>query len=181
MKLSVSLAPLCFLVLCACPEKIEEKPDPKDPGPEIISCSVPEECPAAQPTCRFGVCVRECQADAACDAVPGTYCSVQQICEPGCRTSSECAGGKVCQSGSCVEGATCGDKCDCPVGQVCSAGSCESAPEQCSGPQDCPRGPLSPEDVCDAYRCDGFTNSCLETTPTPVSYTHLTLPTKRIV
>lgn len=167
MKLASVFVPLCLLVLSACPEKIEEQPDPEEQGPTLIPCAAPEECPEAQPTCRFGLCARECQADAACDAVPGTYCSAQQICEPGCRSSAECTGGTVCQSGTCVEGASCGDKCDCPVGQVCIGTSCASPPEACSGPADCPRGPLTPEDVCDAYRCDGFTNTCLETTPTP--------------
>jgi hypothetical protein len=154
----VALAAGLLVVACSKPID-EEKKEAR--AAEVITCDAPSDCPETTPECRFGLCVRPCAADEACAALPGTSCSVQGICEAGCRGSESCPDGKVCAAGVCVDGAACTDKCGCDVGQVCGAsGRCQAPPATCGGPADCPRGPIAPADVCEAYACDGFTRTC---------------------
>lgn len=137
-----------------------------DAGPQLISCTDASECPVDVPECSFGVCKRPCAANDACPD-PSTFCDAATgYCAPGCRDSSTCGDGTVCSAGACIESQGCATKCDCATGQVCVGGSCQAPPPTCTGPQDCGRGPTSP-DECEDYACNGFTSQCFDPDPTP--------------
>jgi hypothetical protein len=161
---------LVVAALAACPKPLDngDGKDKPDAGPSVITCDDESDCPANQPTCQFGVCVKECAANAGCDEVPGTFCDpASHVCAPGCRTSAECGGGQVCTVGACVDGAGCGSKCDCEVGQVCNAGQCDDPPAQCTNADDCGRGAGADDASCNAYSCDGFSFTCVDLSPDP--------------
>lgn len=137
-----------------------------DEGPQVISCTDASDCPADVPECSFGICKRPCAANDGCPD-PATFCDViAGYCAAGCRDSSTCEGGTVCSAGSCIQSQGCATKCDCAVGQVCVGGACQAPPATCAGPQDCGRGPTSPDD-CEDYACNGFTQQCFDPDPTP--------------
>ncbi len=170
----LTYAMACVMAACGvgCPQPIVQPAD-KPAGPIVINCEADDTCPAGQPTCAFGQCVRECQADAACDGLAGTFCSQRRVCEPGCRASAECTSGEVCLAGACVVSTGCGTKCDCAVGQVCRAGSCDQPPVSCTNVDDCARGPgdAAAPDQCSAYECDGFNRECVDRSPDPCTTT----------
>ena len=71
-----------------------------------------------------------------------------------------------CPDGT-VDASTCGctSKCDCAPGEVCGPGGCAPAPAFCLGADDCPRGPVTPTDQCEAFQCNGFNDQCFDPDP----------------
>jgi len=80
--------------------------------------------------------------------------------EPGVGRRFGCPDGSVDDS-TCA----CTSKCDCAPGEVCGPAGCAPAPAFCSSGADCPRGPVTPTDQCEAFQCNGFTDQCFDPDP----------------
>lgn len=162
--------------LTGCPREIDEDaPDAGNTGQQFLVCSDVADCLAADPqateqTVRCdGVCLYICNGvDEACPS-QAMFCDVNGTCAFGCRDSSRCnqTAGEVCRAGICtVSAAECTSKCDCAAGQLCKDELCVPATsDACAGSDDCPRGPKTPTDKCEAYACNGFTDTCFDPNP----------------
>ncbi len=131
-----------------------------------VACTTTDDCPDPDParTRCDGFCRTIC--DGNDDLCPlDSFCNDDGVCAPGCRDSSTCAEGLVCNAGACVASTNeCTSKCDCSAGEVCSLGACVPAAARCDSAADCPRGP---GDRCEAFQCNGFTNQCFDPDPQP--------------
>lgn len=171
------IVPFALLVLAACPRNIpQDNPDAGPTGPQV--CVADNECEGYNPTAAVqnvrcdGVCIYLCSGvDAECDSAPdgaNRYCNGSGECAIGCRLSSQCAGaGELCVDGVCTTGGSqCASRCDCAAGEVCSEGVCQTwGGGTCTASDQCPRGPTSPVDDCDAVSCNGFGQVCYEESP----------------
>jgi hypothetical protein len=155
-----------------CPKPIDEVTDAGPTGPQLITCTDVSECPgfvegAAQQQVRCdGVCLTICSGvDEVCPR--GFFCDAAGVCDIGCRPGpGECAADELCVQGECraSSGQQCATKCDCQPGEVCTGGACLPAGNSCDTAADCPRGPA---DDCEAFSCNGFTDTCFDPSPTP--------------
>ena len=111
-------------------------------------CDAHEICNSADPS--GGACIP------ATDCGSGVHCPFDQYCnpttkkcEPGCRSTGDCALGKVCAAGQCITGGTASDCTICPAspdpdprycdtGEICSAqGECVASQYQSQLCSDC--------------------------------------------
>ena len=165
---SLALLPAALLLAgsnCNAPQSDAGTTDAGTGGPQLVTCATIDDCPDQQNYDCVGVCLYKCADDTICAA--GEYCSDSGYCERGCRDSSTCDPGEVCTAGNCIpaeNAASCGSKCDCEAGQVCTDGLCVAPPESCNSSEQCGRGP---DDNCEAYSCNGFTNTCFYPNPPP--------------
>lgn len=160
--------------LAGCPKPIDTTPDAGPTGPTLQTCNAVEDCDqfvegaATQIVRCDGVCRVICNGvDEACP--PQFFCGTDGTCAIGCRDSSECAADELCSGGECAAGGgeECTTKCDCEPGEVCTNGQCVAAGSTCSSGADCPRGPRTPADDCEAFQCNGFSDQCFDPSPTP--------------
>jgi len=163
------------VVLAGCQGKIIDKADAGPVGPVLQACSDVSECPgfiegaATQVVRCDGVCLTICNGvDEVCPA--GFFCDRNGTCDVGCRAGpGECAEGEFCVAGKCTAGGgqDCATKCDCNPGEICTDGQCVPASNSCTDGNDCPRGPRTPTDDCEAFSCNAFSDQCFDPTPTP--------------
>ena len=179
------IVPVALLMLTACPGKVIDLGN--DAGPDVIGpqiCSSDNECPGYNPdlavqTVRCeGVCTYLCNGiQDECNTAPnGTarFCDAQGVCSVGCRPGSVCPNaGELCVAGVCQTGASqCATRCDCDPGEVCNGGVCQQpSGGPCATGDDCPRGPKSPVDNCNAVACNGVSDTCFELSPQPCAAT----------
>jgi hypothetical protein len=164
-----------ILVASGCRRPIADTPDAgPDTNDEFVVCADVAEClqlpGATEQNVRCdGVCIFVCNGvDEACPA-QNMFCDTNGLCAFGCRDSSRCNqnAGEVCRSGVCtVAAAECTSKCDCDPGELCVDEQCVPATtDTCQGSNQCPRGPKTPTDKCEAYSCNGFTDTCVDLNP----------------
>ncbi len=156
-----------------CPKPIVAEADAgPGPGEQFQICSDVSECPGFDPAATTqtvrceGVCLFVCNGvDEACPS-DNMFCDFNGTCAFGCRDSSRCAAGEICVAGLCsVSAAECSSKCDCDPGEKCVDTQCVPASDSCSSGAECPRGPLTPTDQCEAFQCNGFSNTCFDPAP----------------
>ncbi|MFH1808032.1 MAG: hypothetical protein ABIJ09_04765 [Pseudomonadota bacterium] len=134
----------------ACPDEQNKDAGPTPPNNSCISDS---QCQSGE-SCVVGLCLRKCSVHDVCDV--GQFCSSNGFCEVGCRSKADCAEGKLCARGSCIDSSgACTTKADCPSGLVCINQICDDPPTVCAGPEDCPDNQL----------CNGFTQVCFDPAP----------------
>jgi hypothetical protein len=96
-------------------------------------------CTQPNYVCSKGVCIPKCD-DSEFPCAVGLECDTDGLCkDPRC-ANVDCAGGQVCQAGTCVGGC---QGVTCPLGQICQLGICV---DPCAGVS-CPGA------VCDKGAC----------------------------
>jgi len=175
----VWIVPFAIFVLTACqgkPVNLDTDAGTTIPPPQV--CAADNECAGydpANPRVRCnGICIYLCNGiNDECNGAPNgdlRYCDSDGVCSFGCRAGTACANaGELCLDGVCRAGSSqCATRCDCEAGEVCSGGQCQQpSSTTCASGEDCPRGPRSPTDNCNAVACNGVSDTCFEPAPEP--------------
>ncbi len=109
-----------------------------------------------------------CKTDGECSS--NSIC-IDDVCQPGCRVTSDCAFPKICQNnggtpvGDCVP-ENCAFNADCRhgavcTGNICSALPCPKEPGICSEDLHCSDGRCYPKDCENDSDCTASATSCV--------------------
>jgi hypothetical protein len=114
-----------FVGLAACtstvPSTTTTSTNPTDPSCRAMTCSsIGKNC---------GIVSDGCGGELRCGTCAGTGNNcINNVCERGCSSNSECPNGSSCINGSCTD--KCNGPSDCPSGQTCTNGTCTASSAQ---------------------------------------------------
>ncbi len=125
---------VCNEETCQCEGECVPACDGKECGPDGCDGQCGPGCGEGE-NCVDGLCQASgCQSDDDCVA-PTPKCQVDTGACVQCLQSGDCANGKICSAGICVEQPTCTDDDQCEMGQICVDGACVTG---CHSDRDCP-------------------------------------------